>query len=155
MAAVQCWLLCQFAPGEWMDRPDEAILNFANSPTNSWIFQVALCLKKRNLKLSLCTACRHTGRTEVQLHWFLPLVLDGGKWSTPCPDHFTPGREYPVQTEYEAGQATEMGWTFSTRENSLAPARPSLATKPTEQSHLQYIWSINSKISSYKTLFSY
>ena len=34
------------APGECMYRL-EAILNFANAPTNRWIFQVALCLKKR------------------------------------------------------------------------------------------------------------
>jgi hypothetical protein len=37
----------RFDAGECMDRLDAAILNFANAPTNRWIFQVALCLKKK------------------------------------------------------------------------------------------------------------
>ena len=56
----------QVAPCGRMDRLGSAILNFANMPTNRCIFHVALCLKK-DLKLSLCTACRQVGRVEVQL----------------------------------------------------------------------------------------
>jgi hypothetical protein len=57
-----------------MYRLDEAILNFANAPTNRWIFQVALCLK--NIKVVLMHSIqahgesrdRHMGRAEIQLN---------------------------------------------------------------------------------------
>jgi len=32
---------------------------------------------------------------EVELHAFLTLVLDGGKWSASCPGHFTPEERAP------------------------------------------------------------
>jgi len=40
--------------------------------------------------LYLSTTLRHIGGVEVYNHLFLTLALDGGRWSTPCPSHFTP-----------------------------------------------------------------
>jgi hypothetical protein len=41
-----------------------------------------------NLKWSLCMLWSHTGREE--LHSFLTLLWDGGKWSAPHSGHFSP-----------------------------------------------------------------
>jgi hypothetical protein len=41
---------------------------------------------------------RHRGVVEVQLYPFSTLVLEGGRWSVPCPSCFTPRKEtrYPL-----------------------------------------------------------
>jgi hypothetical protein len=46
----------------------------------------------KNVKLSLSTPWRHTGRAEVLLHLFLTSTLDGGEWSNSFPGRFTPGK---------------------------------------------------------------
>ena len=38
---------------------------------------------------------------EVQLHAFLPSVVDGSEWSTSCSDHFT----------FEKESLVSIGWT--------------------------------------------
>jgi hypothetical protein len=50
------------------------------------------CLLAKGTKvlLSLYTPRNHTAETEVWLHSFLNLALQGGEWSAPSPRHFTP-----------------------------------------------------------------
>ena len=43
------------------------------------------------------------------LNLFLIQVLEGGKWSTSPPGHFTPGKEPAMPPEQDAGQRPRAG----------------------------------------------
>jgi hypothetical protein len=60
------------------------------------------------------------GGGEVYFHTFLTSARDGGEWSVSRTGRFTPRKEDPVPTEYEAGWAPESAWTRWRREK-IAP----------------------------------
>ena len=49
------------------------------------------------------------GRAQTSLYPYPSLAQKGSMWSTPCPDHFTPGRD-PVLIVQEVGWASELLW---------------------------------------------
>ena len=80
------------------------LLRLKYIPEGRILEHLSLYKKRKKVKLTVC-AWRHLEGVEVYLYFFLSSALDGGEWSAWWLSLFSPGKEFLVSTEQEAGSA--------------------------------------------------
>jgi hypothetical protein len=83
---------------------------------------------KIKFALEQATKAQRGGRGITTLS--LTLLLDGGRWSTPRPDRFTPGKDPVPIVRRVGGPQCRSGWKISPPTGIRFPDRPARSESP-------------------------